>query len=323
MTRRTLALVAAVVAVAVLVAFALSRMVPHEANRHRTPAPPPSGSIVLIVQVDPRPMIAVIHASQGETPAAVAVPAGTLITIPGQGDGTAGDAGDLPGTEGATAISNLLGVWIDHAAVMDAGSLAGLVDRAGGLDLSGGHMTGKGIAGWLSKDRTRSQLHWQEVLGALLDAGAWKETDFVASDGARAAAALLTEAKGATVDELPATRASSDVLAPDYDAITSLAPELGGTATPPVPVIVLNGSGRPGVGEFVAARLVPGGYRVVFSGNASNFDHETTLIVAGTNADRAAADRIANLLGVGEVSVSGLPSGLGDVTIVVGKDYRG
>jgi hypothetical protein len=317
------ALVVAAIAVAALGVFALSRKGSNESTPHRTPVPPPSGSILLIVQADPRVMMAVIHSSQGATPAAVAVPAGTLITIPGQGDGTAGDAGGLPGTEGATAISNLLGVWIDHAAVLDAASLAGLVDRAGGLDLSGGHMTGKQIAGWLSEDRTTSQLHWQEVLGALLDAGAWKPSDFLASDDARAAAALLTEAKGATVDELPATRASSDALAPDYDAIGGLAPELGGTATPPVPVIVLNGSGRPGVGESVAAQLVPGGYRVVFSGNASSFDHETTLIVAGTNADRAAADRIAKLLGVGEVSVSGLPSGLGDVTIVMGKDYRG
>lgn len=322
MTRRAPALLAAAVAVAALGAFALSRKGSEEGSVRGSPAPPSRQSVVLLVQADPRPMIAVIGAEGDAPPAAVVVPAGTLITIPGQGDGTAGDAAGLPGTEGRTAISNLLGAWIDHAAAMDPASLAVLVDRAGGLQLSAGRMTGDQVATYLAGGRGSSQLRWQEVLGELLDIGSWEERDFTASDDPAAAAALLAAAKGAGVDELPTTPASSDLLAPDYAAIASIAPAFGGTPAPPVPVVVLNGSGRPGVGDSVAAKLIPGGYRVVVSGNASSFDHDTTLVVAGTDADRSAAEQAAKLLGVGEVSVSGLPSGLGDVTIVVGKDFR-
>lgn len=322
MTRRVSALVAAAVAVAALGSFALYRSGAREGSVHPSPVPPSRRSVVLMVQADPRPMIALVGAGGDAPPAAMVVPAATIITIPGQGDGTAADAADLPGTEGSTALSNLLGAWIQHAAVMDPASLAALVDRVGGLQLSRGPMTGDQVATYLAGGRGASQLRWQEVLNALLAAGAWQPGDFTASDDPAAAAAVLVAAKGAGVQELPTTPASSDLVAPDFAAIAGVAPSFGGAATQPVPVIVLNGSGRPGVGESVAAKLVPGGYRVVVSGNASTFDHATTLIVAGTEADRAAAVKAAHLLGVGEVSVSGLPSGLAGVTIVVGKDYR-
>ena len=79
---------------------------------------------------------------------------------------------------------------------------------------------------------------------------------------------------------------------------------------------------EPGQMRSVAERLIPAGFRVSISENASSFDHDTTLVVAGTAADQPAAERVQELLGVGTVSVAGVPSGLGDVTIVVGKDYQ-
>jgi hypothetical protein len=88
-----------------------------------------------------------------------------------------------------------------------------------------------------------------------------------------------------------------------------------------VPVIVLNGSGTPGIGERVAERLIPGGFRLVVSENASSFDHETTLIVVSTKDDRPIGDRVRDLLGVGEVQVAGSASDLAGVTVVVGKDF--
>jgi hypothetical protein len=321
-TRRVSTLVAAAVAVAAFGSFALYRDGSKEGSVRPSPVPPVRRSVMLIVQADPRPMIALVGEGGNAPPAAMVVPAATIITIPGQGDGTAADAADLPGIEGSTALSNLLGAWIEHAAAMDPPSLAALVDRVGGLQLSKGPMTGDQVVTYLAGGSGASQLRWQEVLNALLGAGAWQAGDFTASDDPAAAAAVLAAAKGAGVEELPTTQASSDLLAPDFAAIASVAPSFGGTTTQPVPVIVLNGSGRPGVGESIAAKLVPGGYRVVVSGNASTFDHATTLIVAGTEADRATAAKAAQLLGVGEVSVSGLPSGLAGVTIVVGKDYR-
>ncbi len=89
-----------------------------------------------------------------------------------------------------------------------------------------------------------------------------------------------------------------------------------------VPVIVLNGSGVPGVGELVAEHIVPGGFRIVVSENASNFDHVETLVVVGSADDVALGDRVRDLLGTGGVSVS-VSSGIAPVTIVVGKDFTG
>ena len=96
----------------------------------------------------------------------------------------------------------------------------------------------------------------------------------------------------------------------------------GGPAEEAVPVIVLNGSGVPGIGEAAAERLLPGGFRVAVSQNASDFDHPETLIVVGSPDDVGLAERVRDLLGVGSVSVS-VGSGIAPVTVVIGKDFTG
>ena len=72
----------------------------------------------------------------------------------------------------------------------------------------------------------------------------------------------------------------------------------------------------------MAERIIPGGFRVAVSQNASDFDHVETLIVVGSPDDVALAERVRDLLGVGSVSVS-VGSGIAPVTIVVGKDFTG
>ena len=95
-----------------------------------------------------------------------------------------------------------------------------------------------------------------------------------------------------------------------------------GVATP-VPVIVQNGAGTPGLGEHVAARVLPLGFRVVLSQNADVFGYERTRIIANSDDALADARRIRRALGVGRVGVSQVPSGLGDITIIVGEDFTG
>jgi hypothetical protein len=84
---------------------------------------------------------------------------------------------------------------------------------------------------------------------------------------------------------------------------------------------VLNGNGLPGTGEAVAELIIPGGFRVAVSQNASAFDHAETLIVVGSPHDVALAERVRDLLGVGSVSVS--VGWIAPVTIVDGKDFSG
>jgi len=116
---------------------------------------------------------------------------------------------------------------------------------------------------------------------------------------------------------------ASGVLRASPDQVTeALVEAFGGPATEAVPVIVLNGNGVPGIGEAVAERIIPGGFRVAVSQNASDFDHAETLIVVGSPDDVALAERVRDLLGVGSVSVS-VGSGIAPVTVVVGKDFTG
>jgi hypothetical protein len=268
--------------------------------------------------------MAVVAAGPDAHPVVVVVPPTISLTIPGQGDGRAVDAAELPASEAAIAISNLLGVWIPHVAVTDPAHLAAVIDRAGGVEAFGSTQTGDQIRKVLEQPDPARGLTWRQALQGLFAAApTWSSADFIETDDAGAVALLLEEAKGAPIRLLPAERTAPGYLRPEPEALTRLvAQDLGGPSTEPIPVVVLNGSGAPGVGQSVAARLIPAGFRVSISENASSFDHDSTLVVAGTTADQAAAERVQALLGVGTVSVAGVPSGLGDVTIVVGKDYQ-
>ena len=86
---------------------------------------------------------------------------------------------------------------------------------------------------------------------------------------------------------------------------------------------ILNGNGVPGIGQAVAKRLVPAGFRVVLTGNADRFDHAQTRIIvyADDAAHLRAAEQIRTLLGVGTVELGRTPQSVVDITVVVGKDF--
>ena len=109
---------------------------------------------------------------------------------------------------------------------------------------------------------------------------------------------------------------------PDYDKLDDLMGEDFGVAHTPVPVLVQNGTGEPGLAADVARLLVPEGFRVVLSGNASTFDYRETQVVASGDDHVAEAQRARRALGVGVLAVTQVPSGVADVTIVIGKDFK-
>ncbi len=292
----------------------------------RPPAPvvvKPSSLLLLELRTADGTLLAVVGAGGTRHPAALTIPPTVLITIPGQGDGSTGDAADLPGSDAATAISNLLGAWIPHYAVFDPTHLGLVVDRAGGIQLFGSPKSGADIASAVATRGPARQLTWRETLGALFAAdAAWTSADLIGSDDVALAAQLLTQAAGATMDTLPSLKVTAGFLRPDYEAIASMVGErFGLSGQVPIRVMVLNGTGAPGVGGAVARNLIPGGFRLVVSGNAMRFNHKVTLMVATSADSMAAAQHVRKLLGVGRVSVSGVPSGLADVTILVGEDY--
>ena len=283
----------------------------------------PSKLLLLELRSRDAVMIAIVGSSGTPAPAALAIPPNVVMTIPGQGDGLVKEVTSANGSETAVAISNLVGAWIPHYAVMDPSHLAAVVDRVGGIQLFGSEASSAEVAAGLVEPGPARALTWRETLIGLFQAGPrWAPGDFLRSDDAAAGARLLTAAKGATLEALPTAYVTPGYLRPDYPAVAALMEDRFGMAgQPPVRVLVLNGTGAPGVGESVAERLIPEGYRVVVSENASSFDHRETLVVAASEESREAAEQIRRLLGVGALSVSAVPSGLGEVTILVGEDY--
>jgi len=88
-----------------------------------------------------------------------------------------------------------------------------------------------------------------------------------------------------------------------------------------VRVQILNGNGQPEIGLHVADLLVPAGFRIADTGNASSFGFRRTRILVYRDADLAIAQRIRKLLGVGQIEVSVTRQTVVDVTIVVGSDF--
>jgi len=319
-TRGRLSFVAVVlVAVAAVVVVRLARS---EEPAPVVEAVRPSELVLVVVNTDVGTLSAVIGSGGSEAPVALVIPSRVAITIPGQGDGTIGDALQLPGRSAATATANLLGVWIPHHVMFGQGKIQEMADRAGGIEVGGTPMTGaEAVASILTSGGARGQV-WETTLQAVLAVATWEAQDLPQADDPSRVAELLDAARGAVVEVLPTEEVPGGLLRTERETIRTIVTVAWGVPDREVlPVIVLNGSGTPGIGEQVAERLIPGGFRVVVSENASSFDHDTTIIVVSSEERRALGEHVRDLMGVGEVQVAGPASGLADVTVVVGKDF--
>jgi hypothetical protein len=299
-------------------------------SRERSPTaqePTPgaaAGLALVVVRTDNGPLPVVVGSTGFGTTGALVVPPATLVVVPGQGESTVGEALELPPREAATAVSNLLGVWIDDYATVDAAGVAAIVDEVGGVDIGGDAATGQEVAQLLVEPDAGGVAALQIVLEALFAAEVeWTSADLADAERPGSVVRALAAAAGSEVAILQVDEVASGVFRSTPEQVTDgLVDAFGGPATEAVPVIVLNGNGVPGIGEEVAERILPGGFRVAVSQNASDFDRPETLIVVGSPDDVALAERVRDLLGVGSVSVS-VGSGIAPVTVVVGKDFTG
>jgi anionic cell wall polymer biosynthesis LytR-Cps2A-Psr (LCP) family protein len=193
----------------------------------------------------------------------------------------------------------------------------------------------------------------QLVLQALLDAIAEDPAtlDAILADGApmldittpetdlallRTLLAELAEARGSgelVVRTLPVTplgTGEADSYRLDADRASQLMADRFAASRPTVTnrdggrrVEIRNGNGVAGVSSEVAQAIIPLGFRVLITGNADDFDHDTTRIVVYDDSDEqlAVAREVRDALGVGRVELSEVPQGVVDLTIVVGSDY--
>ena len=286
--------------------------------------PAASGLALLTVRTDGGSVPVVVGSTGFGTSGALVVPPAALLVIPGQGESSVRDALELPSRQAATAVGNLLGVWIEDHATIEADRLAAIADEVGGVRIGGDLVDGRGVAGMFEASSAGDVAGVQIVMEALLSADvAWSSTDLADVDRPGAVIRMLEAASGAEVVRLEAEEVASGVLRATPEQVSAaLVEAFEGPAEEAVPVIVLNGNGVPGIGEAAAERLLPGGFRVAVSQNASDFDHPETLIVVGSPDDVGLAERVRDLLGVGSVSVS-VGSGIAPVTVVIGKDFTG
>ncbi|HEX6230913.1 MAG TPA: LytR C-terminal domain-containing protein [Actinomycetota bacterium] len=325
MTTRGL-IVGAVLALLLAVAAA-GLVLAGQRDEERSEPPPPASSelSLLIVETGGDAFAAVVGTTGGgRRHGVLVVPAELSVMIPGQGDGTVAEALGLPSRQAATAVANLLGVWVDHHAAIEAETLAAVVDRIGGIVVGGSRLAGGEVVTFLGEAGPGGSAAFEQVLEALLAASpAWGAGDLSETDSAPDVLEALGAAAGADVRALPSEEVASGIFRAGPEVVRAALVEVfGGPDREVVPVIVLNGSGAPGIGELVAEKVVPGGFRIVVNENASAFDHDETLVVVGSADDVGLGDRVRDLLGVGSVSVS-VSSGIAPVTVVVGKDFTG
>lgn len=295
----------------------------------------PSDLAVLSVRGAPHALVAIVGARGGRDPAALVLPPGVTVVAPGQGETTTEGVAALPGPSVRIALSNAIGGWAEHYGVLDLDALAGAVDRAGGLTVSvpdvvtvdgtaigpgESELSGTQVAAYLALEGDDAAARWASALDALLATMPLEEGDIEETDDAGAVLGLLEAAEGAAVEIAPTAPVAAQASVLDQPAADELARELFG-GRDPVSVVVQNGNGEPNVGEVVAERLLPAGFRVVISQNADNFRHKRTEIAATDAEFVDDADRVRDLLSVGRVVESQVPSGLADITIVVGRDF--
>jgi hypothetical protein len=86
-------------------------------------------------------------------------------------------------------------------------------------------------------------------------------------------------------------------------------------------IILYNGAGVPGVAGEAAQQLIRGGFRVVDTKNADNFNYGSTKVVV-QRGDTKQGDEIVRLLGVGTVEQQPSEQDVADVIVIIGKDYK-
>ncbi|MGH2555349.1 MAG: LytR C-terminal domain-containing protein, partial [Actinomycetota bacterium] len=171
-------------------------------------------------------------------------------------------------------------------------------------------------------DRTS---RWENVLTGIFSARpeeqAWSGS-LGTTDSAPAVKALLLAAHQAVVLELPTAPAEGGgLLADPLDVEEFVQSHLGRAGTPLIRVVVLSAGGPRGHVLTIATRLATEGYRVVAAQEARS-GLAMTQIVASDETFLPKAAQVQAILGVGSVYVGPESSGVGDITIVVGKDFK-
>ena len=331
-----------------LVGSAVALAVRSKAHPSAAPVATPTDvdSLVLSVRDGRPPMVAVVMQAAARAAVVVAVPPQTLVDIPGGGPASVGQAAGPTGDDGLlmAAVEAALNFPVSHHLRTDLAGLGSVVERLGGVSILLGdrealagrtvgpgtvRLTGKQVQAYLSTGRgvDEREIRWDSLLSGLFAEGApaWPRAGAIRStDDGLVVAGILGSARGATVLQIPTLPQPGGALQPDVPAVASMIRSQVAESPPQlVPVVVVNGNGRPAMGAAVASLLAPAGFRLVAAQNGQSFDVPQTRILASSQSWLQRAQEVRSLLGAGKVYLAAEPAGVGVITILVGKDFQG
>lgn len=153
---------------------------------------------------------------------------------------------------------------------------------------------------------------WWEVL----DEAAWEEMmDRVKQGLSPTEETQIDEASGATMSSAGSGGSAN------ADSSSSSSSSSSNASLSGVHISVKNGSGISGCANEAAAKLTPDG-AIIETGNADDFNYSQTIIVYENSSQSEQAQKIADLLGVGQVKQNdGTYAFSGDFLVVVGSDW--
>jgi hypothetical protein len=299
-------------------------------------APP---SVVWMMPTPHGDQIAIVGLPKSGPAVAIAIPSESHVILPAGDISTVGASADS-GPHAQAVAQNVLLKRIGHYLVTTPENFGKLVDALGGIQVQTeapftfkGHrhnpgnirMTGPMAVAYISQASTGDVTgRWEDLLAGVLDAAhessAWGTIGD--SDDPVVVSRLLAASTGASVLEMPTEPASGGGVEADRDALSAMLPKFGQSLGSLVRIVVVNGSGAPGLGTLIDGKLAPYGFSVVTSENASRFNVKRTSVVASGERNLKAAEVAAKILGVNNVKVSDQPTSLADITIVAGKDLH-
>lgn len=348
-----------IVAGAVLLSWWVDQNRDDDTPTEPTGVVPSEGASAVFAVVDQSGVIrsmALLAAHETEEARLVLLHPSLLVTIPGFGENLLSNAVRFDDAELLdTTITNLLGARVDQVVVWTQRGLAAAIPEPLTIDLPEPFITDDGAAQVVVAAAGEAERDGIEIARFLVDLGIGDELDLMQRQGAvwagllaavradetwvtalagaddsAARSALVGVATGSPVLTIvPATRIEPSGSEERYqldgeDAASFTLANLRYLQLADEPrtrVEVLNGNGRIGTTQPVAALLVDEGFRVVVTDNADRDDYATTRIIAQGESFQAAAVEAREVLGIGDVSVEiRQPSGVVDLTIIVGQD---
>ena len=295
-------------------------------------------SVVWAVREPGRTELAVIGIPHKQPAMAMAIPDQTSLALPAGNLSTAGESA-TDGPQALAAAQTVTGRRVGHYLFSNMQSLGPLIDRLRGIEVQtessftyngqsvpagSVKMSGQMAEAYLTQGSADDATgRWEDVLSGILQAPSEPSTwnGAGASDDLTLVGELLTAARGAPVLELPTAATSQSVLNVDTTPMNVMLRKFGSSLGTLVRVVVVNGTGAPGLGTLINDKLATAGFTVVASQNASHFGYPRTLIAAQGSSFVPAARRAQAILHVGRVKLSP-SSSLSGLTILVGTDFH-